>query len=129
MRTPNRLLRKAFLPAAILLTIALNGCTTAGGRTTSMQQYGAPPQTLLPGDINQFVSSQPAGSRSVFATSPWGSQVEIGLSATYFAASGRPCRELEVQPAATDADRSRLLACEVEANQWQAGRAVTRVLK
>lgn len=131
MRKTGFMNLKLSILALAAISVALNGCATWDEGTTGLHNNVAASAPALPPDLGQFFGAMPAGSVAAFDSTPWGSQVELQLAETYYAASGRECRtvHLHFKKMSPDSTDRAELACKVDAGQWQPVRAVTQLLK
>ncbi|WP_346351656.1 DVU3141 family protein [Oceanimonas sp. AH20CE76] len=97
----------------VALGLALAGCASQPAATTSANTVNSTP-------LNEFLSNAASHSATQLATSPWGPNVQITAGATYFAASGKTCRPLQITlPAGSQQEQ---IACQAKNGEWQLSR-------
>lgn len=71
--------------------------------------------------LNQFLESAAANAAGTLATSPWGANAQVTAGTSYFAASGKTCRPLQVSlpTGSTEAH----IACQAQNGEWQLTRS------
>ncbi|MGR7921055.1 DVU3141 family protein [Zobellella denitrificans] len=116
---------KRMLPVTLVALgiVTASGC--ASQQTTSAQPAHTSAGQFSP-ELNALLSSATSSGAVTVAHSPWGSNVAVLANPSYFAASGRTCRELEVTlPSGTTEHH---IACKTGDNSWASVRPVTRLL-
>lgn len=93
-----------------LAVIGLSGCAV----TPSFDDAEA--ARTLPGAFYEFLASAPAGASVFLTESPWGPRVTVIARRSYFAASGRTCRNLTI---AQKGMRRSALACRLPDGTWE----------
>lgn len=78
----------------------------------------------LPTEIASFLTEATSGERGEFSQTPWGSPATLTAQPTYYAASGRQCRPVDVATPAGGALTG--LACRHDDENWHWVRNVTR---
>lgn len=102
--------------AAISSVFLIYGCASTQVSTPNMD---AEKHTQL----NEFLDQASPNASLEVAESPWGSNVILQASPTYFAASGRKCRDLLIH----DGPATRPgLVCRTTTGQWEAVRPIAR---
>ncbi|WP_162623052.1 DVU3141 family protein [Billgrantia lactosivorans] len=100
-----------------LFLVLLSGCTTFD--TDKSSQDGGAWQSQEQRMLDERISSylEGAGTGAVYQpdASPWGSGVMLTVEETYVAASGRPCRQLQVT---TGQGERQVLACRANDTRW-----------
>lgn len=107
--------------ATILIAASLAGCAALPFNDgASPRGFGpaaeAASTPIFPPTFEAFLTDAPAGTSTVLAESPWGGPVQVQADASYFAASGRTCRPLQV-----DGPRGLhpALACRAPGRHWE----------
>jgi len=105
--------------ATILFAGSLGGCAALPFNDgASPWGFGpaAEAAAIFPPTFEAFLTDAPAGTSTVLAESPWGGPVQVQADASYFAASGRTCRPLQV-----DGPRGLhpALACRAPGRHWE----------
>ncbi len=120
--------------ARLALTLAviavLGGCAmqpASHSRQAGSVVAGADSGTQLGANLSGFLAQSSGGAVIQLDESPWGDDVEVQADSVYFAASGRPCRELRIRSASRQDEQS-AVACETDAGDWVTRRQVTRAL-
>ncbi|MDN3526625.1 hypothetical protein QWY79_15240 [Halomonas sabkhae] len=81
--------------------------------------------TPVGANLNGFLSQSMPGNTIVLQQSPWGANVEVMAEASYFAASGRECRHLQIMELQGNSMRT-AVACKTADGNWVAHRLVTQ---
>lgn len=113
--------------ACVFAVGALAGCAqtpfSASSNTPAYvlnQDAGKPIQNER---LNEFLNSASATSAATLSQSPWGNGVDVITEASYFAASGRQCRKLNI--VTPDQVAKQALVCRTD-NGWVEQRLVTQ---
>ncbi|MDP5292280.1 DVU3141 family protein [Oceanimonas sp. CHS3-5] len=103
------------LAASFIALATLAGCASQPSATTNSNTVNSTP-------LNEFLNNAASHSATQLATSPWGANVQVTTGATYFAASGKTCRPLQIiQPAGSQLEQ---IACKAKNGQWQLSRSL-----
>ncbi|MDV2857248.1 DVU3141 family protein [Oceanimonas sp. CAM02] len=106
------LIRTPLAGTLVALCLTLAGCASQHTATTSANST----------PLNEFLSNAASHSATQLATSPWGPNVQITAGATYFAASGKTCRPLQITlPAGSQQEQ---IACQAKNGEWQLSRSL-----
>ena len=118
------------LAAMLALVAVVGGCAMQpasysheSGSVVVGEERGTP----LGANLNGFLAQSSGEAVIQLAESPWGRDVEVVAEAAYFAASGRPCRELSIRHPGRSATQG-AIACETASGNWVASRQVTQAL-
>ncbi|MFH7587444.1 DVU3141 family protein [Oceanimonas smirnovii] len=104
------LIRTPLAGTLVALCLTLAGCANHPAATTSANTINSTP-------LNEFLNNAANHSATQLATSPWGPNVQITAGATYFAASGKTCRPLQITlPAGSQQEQ---IACQAKNGEWQ----------
>lgn len=115
--------RLTSLAVPLLAALVLSGCDTLsgmGGSQTVAAPAALPQRPLEP--LAVFASQARPGEQSTLAPAPGAAPVRVQMVRSYYAASGRPCRELALGGGSTARP---LLYCE-EPTGWAAARPLLR---
>ncbi|GED23444.1 DVU3141 family protein [Halomonas halmophila] len=123
---PGRGLRRSASVLLLALAAGLTGCAAQQGYQNDAGSVVANTQgTPVGANLNGFLSQAAPGSTVVLQQSPWGANVEVMAEASYFAASGRECRHLQVTSLRGSSMRT-AVACKTADGSWVAHRLVTQ---
>jgi hypothetical protein len=97
----------------LLLALAVSGCATVsdGGPAAVAERPAGLPESFQE-HLDKLQSTAPI----VLADSPWGTNVAVQVHAPYFAASGRTCRPLTIEPSG---ERRPGLVCRQQGSEWK----------
>ncbi|SHJ96772.1 DVU3141 family protein [Halomonas caseinilytica] len=110
----------------VAFAVSVSGCATQQGQNPSGSVIDGPTQgTQLGSNLNGFLSQSGPGATVVLQDSPWGGNVEVMADATYYAASGRDCRQLQIMQLQGGNVRS-AVACKTSDGSWVSQRLVTQ---
>lgn len=111
---------------ALLVTLAviLSGCAVQQNSSGSV--IVGSQGTRLGENLGDFLSQSAPNSTLVLQQSPWGENVEVKADASYYAASGRTCRHLQIMGLQRSDIRS-AVACKTAGSSWVSQRLVTQV--
>lgn len=115
--------RLTCLAAPMLVALVLSGCgalSGAGSGQTAATPVAVPQRPMEP--LALFASQARQGEQSVLAPAPGAAPVRVQVVRSYYAASGRPCRELALGSGTTTRPA---LYCE-EPTGWAAARPLLR---
>ncbi|MFC4169332.1 DVU3141 family protein [Teichococcus aestuarii] len=107
----------------MLAALVLSGCDTLsgmGGGQTAATPAALPQRPLEP--LAVFASQARPGEQSTLSPAPGAAPVRVQMVRSYYAASGRPCRELALGSGSTSRP---VLYCE-EPTGWAAARPLLR---
>lgn len=113
---------KLAMLATVALAAGLGGCAVLPGNGVSPWLSGAPTTPVFTPDVDAFLTSAPPGASTRLDTSPWGDRVVLRVYSPYTAASGRTCRNLEVE---SDRGPRPALACVATNGHWEPVRVLT----
>ncbi|CAM3612009.1 DVU3141 family protein [Halomonas lysinitropha] len=115
------------LAATLALVAVLGGCALQPAQQAhdagSVLGGGKP----VDANLNGFLAQSRGGAAIQLAKSPWGRDVEVLAETPYFAASGRPCRELSIRRPGRQAEQG-AIACETASGNWVVRRQVTQAV-
>lgn len=127
----HKTVRKGARLAITLAVVAvLGGCAlqpAAQSPDAGSVVAGGEQGTRLGANLSGFLAQSSGGAATQLAESPWGRDVEVVADTVYYAASGRPCRELSIRRAGRNAVQS-AIACETSSGDWIVRRQVTQAL-
>ncbi|OYD25655.1 DVU3141 family protein [Oceanimonas baumannii] len=103
------------------LLVTMMALATLAGCASQPAQTGDTTVNSTP--LNQFLNNAASHSATQLTTSPWGDNVQVTTGVSYFAASGKTCRPLQVTLAAGSQEEH--IACKTQNGQWQLSRAIT----
>ncbi len=118
------------LAVTLAVVAVLGGCALQPGqhsRDAGSVVAGGERGKRLDANLSGFLAQSSGGAAIQLAESPWGRDVEVVADTVYFAASGRPCRELSIRHAGRQAEQG-AIACETAAGDWVVRRQVTEAL-
>ncbi|WP_319781498.1 DVU3141 family protein [Oceanisphaera sp. IT1-181] len=105
--------KRILTPLFALVILTTSGCVS------QHQNNGNTQPTVDNVALSQYLNANTA-SATLLSESPWGSNVEVLADQAYFAASGRPCRQLQIsQP---NGNIQHQIACQLPSGDW----AITR---
>ncbi|PXY00355.1 DVU3141 family protein [Halomonas sp. LBP4] len=120
----------ARLAVTLALVAVLGGCAlqpAPQSKDAGSVVAGGERGKRLGANLSGFLGQSSGGAAIQLAESPWGRDVEVVADTSYFAASGRPCRELTVRHAGRQAEQG-AIACETATGAWVVRRQVTQAL-
>ncbi|GGO79582.1 hypothetical protein GCM10011348_14220 [Marinobacterium nitratireducens] len=122
---------RAKATVSLLAALVLAGCSS--NQTRDAYSATAQPPVVSKGqalsqEVSGFLSTGSGQSTRYFASTYWGDNVELTTDATYYAASGRICRQVSVS-SMTGTSAGRWLACEGGNGQWVAVRSLSAVAR
>jgi len=114
------------LLVVLFAAVITSGCVLdAERRELEPRQEVTGPGPLLAPELYPFLADAPPGATITVAESPWGSEVDLIAGRLYFAASGRYCRQLQIDRGrAHDGKTKSALACRA-ADSWESRPLVT----
>ncbi len=121
MDSPRRHSWLALL-ATIALASSLGGCAVLPDNGGSAWLNGAPTTPAFTPEIDAFLTTAAAGASTRLDTSPWGDQILLRVHSLYAAASGRTCRNLELEQAQGSHPA---LACRTASGHWEPVRVLS----
>ncbi len=117
--------RRCATALLVTLAITLSGCALQQSQNTSGSVIAGEQGTPLGENLNGFLSQSAPGATVVLEKSPWGNSVEVMADASYFAASGRECRHLQIMNQQSS-DTRFAVACKTADGSWVSQRLVTQ---
>lgn len=106
----------------IVMALVLAGCNSFGPfKSQSASEAVTSADGSAQTDIDRFLSSEAGFASATFPSSPWGGNVELTVQPSYYAASGRWCRKMEVT---SDVEKQSLVACRDDESGWQFLRSI-----
>jgi len=109
--------------SCVVLFVPLSACTSLQWFSNDTAEPRPTRQaTGEHSELFRYLSENHTAVTGRFASSPWGTDVELRAGSTYFAATGESCRSLSVD-AVTGSQR--LIACLQADGSWLTRREVT----
>lgn len=115
------------LIVAAVCSIVVTGCaqTQYQSQNSNPADYSATRITYLPTELSSALQQASGGQQLQLKQSPWGDNVTLNITDSYFSAAGKPCINATV---GASQSAQAVVICQYTSQRWGATRALTQLL-